>query len=144
MPCLRQIGLKQLLHRQVSRGRRAWFYATGVALLVQSLFPSGYMPADAQSGWLAMLCPDGLPGAFVAQLQGAHAHHHAGHDAGPVEHGGTGSCELGSSLDQPVDLNAPEDDKAASLPAPAGSSLEAVLLADRRLREVRSRAPPIS
>ena len=62
------------------------------ALLVQSLFPSGTMPGNLQNGWVATLCPEGMPVAFMAQLPGSmanvdvqagpHAGHHSGHHSG--------------------------------------------------------------
>lgn len=107
------------------------------------------MPANMQSGWLAMLCPDGLPGAFVDQLNSRlevqHSHHHAGHGAAKHdEHSEAGSCQLGSSLDQPLDLYAaetPSDYAASGTPTPLPGQ---ALLADRRLPQHRSRAPPVS
>ena len=98
-----------------SSSKATALYAVAFALLVQSLFPSGYMPSSMASGWIAMLCPEGLPAAFVKQLgdQGRHGAHHMGadhagsseHDKGhEKDHGSAGYCELGSGLDQPLDL----------------------------------------
>lgn len=135
--------------------KRGWLYAACAALLVQSLFPGGYMPANLQSGWLAMLCPDGLPGAFVVQLQsrlhdphahhhGAHAEHSAAHAENGAAHVSGGDCQLGSSLDQPIDLSTPAPAALAAIEGDLQAPPEAVMPADRRLLRVRSRAPPIS
>jgi hypothetical protein len=81
-----------------------------VSLLLQGLFPSGYMPGNLASGWVAVLCPQGLPAAFVQQLNtrlealGGHAHHHHGsHESDhPEMPSPEGSCQLGSALEQPA------------------------------------------
>jgi hypothetical protein len=69
---------------------RPWLFAVTAALLLQSLFPSGYMPGNWQQGWLATLCPEGMPAGFMQQLRStdpgrhqqsaqSHNRHHAGH-----------------------------------------------------------------
>ncbi len=97
--------------------KRLLLSLVAVSLLMQGLFPSGYMPGNLASGWVAVLCPEGLPAAFVAQLNernaglDGHAHHHHHHHhkhhhgAGASgEPAAEGSCQLGSGLDQPVEV----------------------------------------
>jgi len=81
------------------------------SLLLQGLFPAGYMPGNLASGWVAVLCPEGLPAAFVQQLnarveaRGGQAHHHHGdhgnHGEQAAAESSEGWCQLGSALDQP-------------------------------------------
>ena len=141
------VGVNDLKNRQHKWTKRGWLYAACAALLVQSLFPGGYMPANLQSGWVAMLCPDGLPSAFVEQLQSGvddpHAHHH-GHSEASNAHGDTGDCQLGSGLDQPIDIATAATAALAALDGALQAPPVATLLTDRRLLRVRSRAPPIS
>ncbi|MCR9259793.1 MAG: hypothetical protein NXH95_08735 [Pseudomonadaceae bacterium] len=136
---------------------RPLLFLVTAALLVQSLFPAGTMPGSLSSGWVATLCPEGMPVGFMAQLQplqkqvGQHAghhNHHDGHHAGGVDHSAghqaTGDCQLGSQLDQPFTL--------ASVYTPvAALQVESVLVQNRtsaRLaRDVyhpRPRGPPLS
>ncbi len=82
--------------------KRALLFAAGAALCVQSLFPSGYMPADLSGGWVAMICPDGLPTEFVQALQGEHHHHHHHHGGDAEQSAGMADCQLGGAIDQPV------------------------------------------
>ena len=89
--------------------RRAWLFAATAALCLQSLFPSGYMPADLSTGWVAMICPDGLPAEFVRSLQGDldhHHHHHHHHSAENEPSASTADCQLGGAIDQPVSIAA--------------------------------------
>lgn len=156
-----------LRHKQSThRGRlshRGWTLAVLGALLLQSLFPSGYMPASLSGGWVAMLCPEGLPAEFVEQLAGTGAHggHHAHHlrsDTGdgavngdPHAPGKSHSsssqmdyCPLGSGIDQPVTM--------ASAVAQIDVSDAAPILARRvqwhvytsPRRAASARAPPVS
>ncbi|XOV82347.1 MAG: hypothetical protein ACFHXK_15970 [bacterium] len=48
---------------------RPLLFLVAAALLVQSLYPSGTMPGQLGNGWVATLCPEGMPVAFMAQLQ---------------------------------------------------------------------------
>lgn len=135
--------------RNISRTKTTAFYAVGFALLVQSLFPSGYMPSSMASGWIAMLCPDGLPAAFVQQLggQGHHGAHHlgAGHaGSSDQEHGSAGYCQLGSGVDQPVDVSDQLSFNTVVLETPQPITPPEVLLTADRFRIARSRAPPVS
>ncbi len=144
------------MNTQAKTSTRAWLYATGIALLVQSLFPSGYMPANLQSGWLVMLCPEGLPTAFVDRVlmgisvmghMDGHHHHHGspgGHGTKAADHSATGDCQLGSSLDQPIGVPVAALADFSPTIEPTRPLPEAVLINDRRLHRVRSRAPPFS
>lgn len=92
-----------------TRSRTAASLLLGLLLVVQGMMPAGYMPASAESGWLVMLCPEGLPEGFL----GASSHHHhalhgaaARHaDGGPAQHG-EGShdsyCPLGHAVGTPA------------------------------------------
>lgn len=83
---------------------RPWLFAVTAALLLQSLFPSGYMPGNWQQGWLATLCPEGLPTGFLQQLRAAdlgrhepaaqsNNQHHAGH------HGSVPRVDMHAGMD---------------------------------------------
>ena len=104
-------------HRRPRLARRrpcAVVALAGVVLLLQTLIPGGYMPGTLQSGWIAVLCPHGLPAEFVAQLQQASpanamaAHHHHGHAADAADSANAAAsvesdtCDLGAGLDQPA------------------------------------------
>jgi len=67
--------------KPVRASTRAGLAVVLSAILLQSLFPSGYMAGNLASGWIATLCPDGLPATFVNQLNadGHDRHHHGGH-----------------------------------------------------------------
>jgi DUF2946 family protein len=134
--------------KQTQTRYKPWLFAVAFALLVQSLFPSGYMPGKWSDGWLAVLCPEGMPVAFMRQLMGGQHQHHAGggHHSSAHDHDGAsmGDCQLGSALDQPLDVFA--------LFALTEADLVSPVLRDRTLfrtdRQVvthtRSRAPPVA
>jgi hypothetical protein len=69
---------------------RPWLFAVTAALLLQSLFPNGYMPGSWQQGWLATLCPEGMPAGFMQQLRatdlGQHQPSAQSHDLHPAGH----------------------------------------------------------
>ncbi len=156
--------------RQQTYKQRGLLRAVVVALLLQSLFPSGYMPGSWSDGWVATRCPDGLPQGFVQQLaaKSANSHHHhhhmssvdkpAGHalamggESGGQSGGdghdnhaaGMGDCQLGSALDQPLDL-------ASTSSVLFAQQLDAVVFVSRHARvvvsatsSVHARAPPIA
>ena len=124
--------------------RRAWLFAATAALCLQSLFPSGYMPADVSTGWVAMICPDGLPTGFVRSLQGdqQHHHHHHHHGAENEPAASMADCQLGGAIDQPVSV-------AAVMAVALDESVDAWRTAPRHVAvhkaapsSYRSRAPP--
>ncbi len=124
--------------------KRVWLFAAGAALCLQSLFPSGYMPADLSSGWVAMICPDGLPTEFVRSLQGDHHHHHHHHHHGS-DTGQTASmadCQLGGAIDQPVVLAATVVLPVAGTGDAWRSTLRHVAVHPTVPSSYRSRAPP--
>ena len=133
--------------------KRILLSLVAASLLLQSLFPSGYMPASLASGWVAMLCPDGLPAAFVDKLnarataQSDHAHHHhSGHHGNQHDHSpgeaSEGSCQLGSALDQP-DVSAPAQAFSASAEVVLAIPLPQVLRSTRdTFLAPPSRGPP--
>ncbi len=140
----------------VPRRRRAWLFAAAAALLLQSLFPSGYMPGSLSGGWLAVICPEGLPAAFVRQLagEGGHQHHHGMHsgdgdgdDASAPHHGAdapVGSCQLGSALDQPGDLAHDPSGPGLVDPGASVSSHTAIRLTNSTIFSPQSRGPPVA
>ena len=137
----------------VKRYRPLLFVVTA-ALLVQSLFPSGTMPGNLSGGWVATLCPEGMPVGFMAQLAPApnpadpHAEHHGHHSNHGAEHGAdhqaVGDCQLGSQIDQPFTLASqytPETSLQVDL-APV-ENWTAALFA-REIYRQQPRAPPLS
>jgi hypothetical protein len=136
------------------RRRRAWLLAVAAALLLQSLFPSGYMPGSLSGGWLAVICPEGLPTAFVQQLagEGGHQHHHSSHsgegdDASASHHGSdspVGSCQLGSALDQPGDLAQNPSVPGSVDPVASVSPHAAIRLTNSTTLSPPSRGPPVA
>jgi hypothetical protein len=99
--------------------KRGCLYGAACALLLQSLYPSGYMPASISGGWIAMLCPEGLPVEFAAGLsqqhQGHHSSPHQRHHQADLQHHGAeaghqafAQCDLGSALDQPFSFDHPD------------------------------------
>ena len=132
--------------------RRVWLFAVVGALLLQSLFPSGYMPANLADGWVAALCPEGLPDAFVQQLAGTglHSNHHAHHIVGEADGPSgdatmsMGSCELGSALDQSFDVTESSVAVAHYHIVPIVPTPELVWVAANAIHFARSRAPPTS
>ena len=112
------------------------------------------MPGNLDGGWVATLCPEGMPVDFMAQLQSAqnpadpHAGHHGHHSNNSTDHGtdhqAVGDCQLGSQIDQPFTL-ASQDTRDTSLQvdlAPV-ESWTAALFAREIFRQ-QPRAPPLS
>lgn len=133
---------------------RPLLFVVTAALLVQSLFPSGTMPGNLSDGWVATLCPEGMPVAFMAQLQPAqnhsdpHAGHHGHHSNNSTDHGtdhqAVGDCQLGSQLDQPFTLASqytPETSLQVDL-APVENWTAALFT--REIYRQQPRAPPLS
>ena len=154
---------KRALPRQ-----KPWLIAVAFALLVQSLFPSGYMPGNLSDGWFATLCPEGMPVAFMRKLMGeqqrmgekaghhpvlgsahgsahggAHDHVVAATDDGHGQHNAaSGDCQLGSALDQPLDVYVVAS-VAEVLLADLTVPTITLLYVDRQVvTHTRSRAPP--
>lgn len=152
------ITLKQMSATVHTKRYRPLFLLVTAALLVQSLFPSGTMPGNLSGGWVATLCPEGMPVAFMAQLQpsqtdsGPHAGHHGEHGNHASDNGGdhgadhqaVGDCQLGSQLDQPFTLTSqytPGTSLQVDL-APVENSTAALFL--REIYRQQPRAPPLS
>ena len=152
------------ISKPIKRSRaRAWSHALGLVLLMQGLFPGGYMPASAGHGWFVMLCPDGLPPAFVQALGGEHAPHGAGHghhggahahhgsaaphhgdESARTDHLATDYCPLGSGLDNSVVLvTRPEAPQARPEPEAELSHMRSQV-SRRPPNLFLSRAPPLS
>lgn len=111
-------------------------------LLVQGLSPAGYMPAGLDSGWLVMLCPEGLPTNFLAATDPHAGHHQHSSDSNDHHNSRTDYCQLGSTLDTPaVAISA--DAVADRLPLPDyhQTSYATPMLRPRVLQS-RPRAPP--
>lgn len=130
-------------------------------LLVQGLTPAGFMPASLASGWIAMLCPEGLPAGFLAAPDtghSAHQHHAPAHQHGAAgsasavpdqghaaagHHEGVDYCQLGSALDAPA-VASYADVMACVLPVP---DYQHGFYSTPRLRQYvlqsRPRGPPI-
>ena len=115
--------------------RGPWLIAAMLALLVQSLYPAGYMPGNLADGWLAAICPDGMPKSFMHALDGGHHQH----DKSTADE----DCQLGSALDAPLTLAV-----LAKLPEPIPLVAHIFVRRDGMavefLRSPRSRAPPIA
>lgn len=78
---------------------RRWLFAICAAVLLQSMYPSGYMPASAADGWPIMLCPDGMPAGFMTTGHPGH-HQHGSGDESPKA---ADSCPVGKAFEsQPV------------------------------------------
>jgi hypothetical protein len=112
-----------------------------VALLLQSLSPPGFMPGSLSSGWLVVLCPEGLPADFLG-----HGHHH--HDpadagTGHVDQGLGGHCPLGGMLNAAAAMSFAVS--AAVLHATDPVSYPAYLAPAlaRRTQSHLTRAPPL-
>lgn len=129
-------------------------------LLVQGLTPAGFMPAAVESGWLVMLCPEGLPAGFLAPSDNPHAAHqqhsmahqhgspadaaagHAGHSTDD-HHGSVDYCQLGSALHAPaVAILPPVSVINPLLPDYQQTAYATVPLRQRVLR-YHPRGPPI-
>ncbi|MEM9303252.1 MAG: hypothetical protein AAGE01_14150 [Pseudomonadota bacterium] len=96
--------MKRVPGNHESRRLVTWF-ATG-AIVLRLLFPAGFMPGSAASGWLVQLCHQGLPqGVLSPAGASAHHHHHHHHDhGGDVEDGAprvdsSNLCPLGFGFD---------------------------------------------
>ena len=81
---------------QIVRRRRRWICAAVLIVLVQSMYPSGFMPSSLADGWPMALCPQGLPMGFLSD------DHHHGH----LQHGDQQQrsqlgefCPIGCGLD---------------------------------------------
>ena len=126
-----------------TRHRRILFVAALAALALRALTPDGYMPGSAGSGLLYELCPNGMPPAVMAALNGAAGHHHHHHggadDSASVT--GTEQCPIGHMLASAVaiDVGAPAD-LAPDVTIDEATPAEVV----RRWHAAtyRSRAPP--
>ena len=140
---------------KLSAKHRAWLPVVALALLVQSLFPSGYMPGNLANGWLATLCPEGLPLGFLRQLNGGElsSHHHHGHhgenplsdESASAGHAtGMGDCQLGSALDQPLHISIVGDVVADLSSETLNTPITSVGVAGQTIFHSRSRAPPLA
>ena len=70
--------------------------AVSLVLVLQSLAPPGYMAGSLENGWPVVLCPKGLPDAFLGHA----AHHHHESAAGAEDLPLDGHCPLGSVFDK--------------------------------------------
>ena len=98
------MNAEQLRKRAVPGVQRALLWLCGAMLLVGSLAPPGYMPGSLSSGWVVVLCPEGLPPGF---LQGHAHHHHHDSDASGGSTDAHNYCPLGSAIDKPAAIGAP-------------------------------------
>ena len=97
------------------------------------------MPGQIDDGWVASLCPKGLPMGFAHRL-GLHGHHHDDHS----ENRSLGDCQLGNAVEQPlVDaapvVPAPLDQSTLLLPPP-----RITMAVVSRSRFHDTRAPPLA
>ncbi len=118
---------------------RGLLWAALAALLLQSLYPPGLMPGQLDDGWVASLCPQGLPMGFAHRL-GLHEHHHDGHE----ESRSLGDCQLGNAVEQPLVDAVPAllalQEETTALLSPPRVSVAAIA----RSRFHDTRAPPLS
>ena len=148
---MRSLDLHNTRHRPL-------LASIGLALLLQCLFPSGYMPGALQDGWIAALCPKGMPPAFMAQFNQAsaqsamdhhahHAHHVQGeqpqrdsdHHAG---HASSSECQLGAGFDQGFDLAFAISQIAPGLVQSSHHAVTGNPFTSRLYRNAHSRDPP--
>jgi len=64
-------------------------------IALRSIIPAGYMPGSLDSGLLFVLCPDGMPSAFMQELVG---HDHHGSSAGETGPHSFAQCTMGHLL----------------------------------------------
>ena len=115
------------------------------------------MPGTISGGWVATLCPEGMPVGFMAQLQplqkqvdqyaGHHTHHDSHHVSGgdhAADHQVTGDCQLGSQLDQPFTLASHYTPGAALQVDSAPVQNRTMALSARDVYQLRPRGPPLS
>ena len=74
---------------------RRLFIAVGIALILQSLAPAGYMHGSVAAGWPVVLCPEGLPAGFLEHPHNHHSNHNNGATDESVQY-----CPLGSVVDK--------------------------------------------
>lgn len=118
--------------------QRGLLWAALMALVLQSLYPPGLMPGQLKDGWVASLCPQGLPMGFAHRL-GLHGHHHAGHE----DNRSLGDCQLGNAVEQPLAEAVPVALALQDKPAPLVSPLRAGVTLESRARFHDTRAPPV-
>jgi hypothetical protein len=84
---------------------RAWLLAVVALLLVQGLYPRGFMPGSIEDGWPVVLCPSVWPAAFFSDTNRVDHHHHGLEDASrqlgaTAQSEASDYCVLGGALDQ--------------------------------------------
>ena len=108
-----------------------------LALVVRAAIPLGYMPGNVFAGEFMVLCPTGIPAAFMEAITG-HQHGHGGHTIDADR-----DCPIGSALKPSW---APNDHQVSALdvtvarfdtPTPDTLSLRPAS------RQYHARAPPI-
>ncbi len=121
-----------------SQGRAA-VAAFAFALVLQSLAPPGYMAGSIEDGWPVVLCPEGLPSAFLG-----HAHHHHEHKKADVRPDMSldGHCPLGGMLDATAELDAQALQAASNSTSIGGVQDYGPPLLQRRTTPRNPRAPP--
>ena len=134
------IGLHR--HTTVDRtaGSRLVVLGVSLILVLQSLAPPGYMAGSLEAGWPVVLCPKGLPDAFLGHT----AHHHHELAPGAEDLPLDGHCPLGSVFDaSAVSFGASAADPVALSHIDDSSIYQSPPL-QRRFRAHLTRAPPIS
>lgn len=126
-------------------------FSTLVALLVliQSIYPSGFMPGSISDGSFITLCPEGLPTAFIGGHQDNHAHHRAhdlshdlSHEESAQQPAPIDNCELVSALDQPCHLLVHDIVVASGIPAARAFDATGNAFTQSTSTGFRARAPP--
>ena len=112
--------------------------AVSAILVLQSLAPPGYMAGSLEDGWPVVLCPEGLPHAFLGHA----AHHHHDTTAAGEDLSLDGHCPLGGVFDvSAVNLAAAATDVDAFDPLSFARAYQAPPK-QRPFPAHRSRAPP--
>ena len=125
--------------KYAGRPGRKLLWGAVLALLLQSLYPPGVMPGNLEDGWVASICPKGLPMAFAHRL-GLHGAHHHGHTADQT----LGDCQLGSAVEQPLAEPDPAAQLQDFLPETWQDAPRPRVLLAARDRFHDTRAPPLT
>ena len=134
------IGLRR--HTTVDRtpGSKLVVLAVSLVLVLQSLAPPGYMAGSLNDGWPVVLCPKGLPDAFLGHA----AHHHHEMAPGAEDLPLDGHCPLGSVFDESAVNSVAAAADSAAFGRVDFSSIYQPPPGQRPFRAHLTRAPPTS
>ena len=126
-----------LIRTQPTGLSRRLFIAVGIALILQSLAPAGYMPGSLSAGWPVVLCPEGLPAGFLE-----HPHSHHNHDNASATDESVQYCPLGSAIDKTSTVLAVALLLADARLEYANTSFQGAIFTRRTFHNHNPRAPP--